>query len=187
MNNTTLFVIVLLLLGVALFAWLRRKSANGPAVNQWDVDEPDIPKPVIQAPLVQPPAPQKPAPQKAAPQPQVTTPPPEFQPSGNEPDTDQRVLDQLREAGSDLSKPHQMEFLLYFPTEEAARKAANKIKAEGFSVDVKRAPQGPMWLCLAMKRMAPKRAEIAAIGRKFTAVAQEFNGDYDGWETSLEK
>jgi hypothetical protein len=38
-----------------------------------------------------------------------------------------------------------------------------------------------------MKRLVPKRAEIDAIGKRFKAIAQEFNGEYDGWETSLEK
>jgi hypothetical protein len=33
-----------------------------------------------------------------------------------EPDLDQQVLDQLKKAGSDLSKPHNIEFFLYFPT-----------------------------------------------------------------------
>ncbi len=30
-------------------------------------------------------------------------------------DPDQMVLDQLRKAGSDLSKPHKIDFFLYFP------------------------------------------------------------------------
>jgi hypothetical protein len=37
---------------------------------------------------------------------------------------DRAVLEQLRAAGSDLSKPHQIDFYLYFTTEEAAQKAA---------------------------------------------------------------
>src|SRR5689334_11230235 len=33
-------------------------------------------------------------------------------------DDDRTVLEQLRAAGSDLSKPHQIDFYLYFATEE---------------------------------------------------------------------
>jgi hypothetical protein len=186
MNNTTLVVIVLLLLAAALIVLLRRKSPSAPDADQWVMDQPDLPQPKIQQSDPQQPRAQKSAIQlPAIPQPAI--PQPAIQPPVDESDTDQKVLDQLREAGSDLNKPHQMEFLLYFPTEESARTVANRIKAEGFSVEVKRAPQGPSWLCVAMKRMVPKRAEIAAIGRRFNAIAQEFKGEYDGWETSLER
>ena len=37
-----------------------------------------------------------------------------------EPDFDQQVLDQLKKAGSDLSKPHKIEFYLYFPTNKTS-------------------------------------------------------------------
>src|SRR5882672_8366400 len=36
------------------------------------------------------------------------------------PDLDQQVLDQLKKAGSNLSKPHDIEFFLYFQTKESA-------------------------------------------------------------------
>jgi hypothetical protein len=105
----------------------------------------------------------------------------------NEADADQQVLDQLREAGSDLSKPHPLEFYLYFPTEELAHRAAEKIADDGYSVEVKRAAQRSDWLCYVTKRMAPKRAEIAAIGKRFRSLAREFGGEYDGWETEVVK
>jgi len=40
-----------------------------------------------------------------------------------EPDLDQQILDQLKKAGSDLAKPHDIEFFLYFPTEPAGTRA----------------------------------------------------------------
>jgi hypothetical protein len=107
--------------------------------------------------------------------------------TANEADVDQQVLDQLREAGSDLSKPHPLEFYLYFPTEESAHQAAERIVDDGFSVEVKRAAQRADWLCYVTKRMAPKRTEIAAIGQRFRALAREFGGEYDGWETEVVK
>lgn len=105
----------------------------------------------------------------------------------NEADTDQQVLNQLQEAGSDLSKPHPLEFYLYFPAEESAHQAAEMIADDGFSVEVKRAAQGSAWMCYVTKRMAPKRSEIAAIGKRFRSLAQEFGGEYDGWETEVVK
>jgi hypothetical protein len=52
-------------------------------------------------------------------------------------DPDQIVLEQLRKAGSDLSKPHKIEFFLYFPTQSSASKASVKIKEMGFEVEMK--------------------------------------------------
>ncbi|MCI0662044.1 MAG: ribonuclease E inhibitor RraB [Acidobacteria bacterium] len=99
---------------------------------------------------------------------------------------DQRVLDQLREAGSDLSKPHAMEFYLHFPTEEAANMVALRVKAEGFHAEVKEELPGKAWLCYVTKQMVPEGTRITAIGHRFTSLANEFQGEYTGWETSLE-
>jgi len=105
----------------------------------------------------------------------------------NAPDDDRVVLQQLREAGSDLSKPHQIEFYLYFPTEEAAGKAAEKLEAEGFDGEMRRAPDLTRWMCLVYQQMVPELSKIAALKRRLAKLAQEFGGDYDGWETNIEK
>jgi len=98
----------------------------------------------------------------------------------------QRVLDQLREAGSDLSKPHDMEFYLHFPSEEAANMVAMRVKAEGFHAEVKEERPGRAWLCYVTKKMVPEGTMITAIGHRFTNLANEFQGEYTGWETSIE-
>ncbi|HKX30484.1 MAG TPA: ribonuclease E inhibitor RraB [Blastocatellia bacterium] len=103
------------------------------------------------------------------------------------PDGDQQILDQLRAAGSNLNKPHAMEFYIYLPTRESAERVATEIESEGFQVEVKRAPQGAAWLCFVTRRMVPERAKIAAIGKRFNALARRFDGEYDGWLTSIEK
>jgi|SRR5215510_4373135 len=99
---------------------------------------------------------------------------------------DQRVLDQLREAGSDLSKPHAMEFYLHFPTEEAANMVALRVRSEGFQAEVKEELPGKAWLCYVTKQMVPDGTRITAIGHRFTSLANEYQGEYTGWETSLE-
>jgi regulator of RNase E activity RraB len=99
---------------------------------------------------------------------------------------DQKVLDQMREAGSDLSKPHAMEFYLHFPTEEAANLVAMRVEAEGFHAEVKEERPGRAWLCYVTKMMVPEGTMITAIGHRFTVLANEFQGEYTGWETSIE-
>ena len=96
---------------------------------------------------------------------------------------DALVLVQLKEAGSDLSKPHSMEFFLYLPTKEAAEKAADQIRSKGFGVKVEQADQGANWRCLATKWMVPDFATIESIRTDFDQVARSLGGKYDGWGT----
>ena len=62
---------------------------------------------------------------------------------------DLQTLNRLEEAGSDLSKPHEMEFFLYFPDEASANAAAADIREQGFSVQVWPPEDGSDWLCFA--------------------------------------
>jgi regulator of RNase E activity RraB len=103
------------------------------------------------------------------------------------PDLDESVLIQLKKAGSNLSKPYHIEFFLYFPTQEIAEQAAPKIRASGFTVEVKQAAQGTDWLCFATKTMVPDLSALQKIRQDFDALAASLNGVYDGWGTPVEK
>lgn len=103
------------------------------------------------------------------------------------PDMDESVLIQLKKAGSDLSKPHNIEFFLYFPTQAVAEQAASKIRDEGFHVEVEKAAKGDTWLCSATKTMVPQLTSLQKIRRDFGALADSLNGEYDGWGTPVVK
>jgi regulator of RNase E activity RraB len=102
-------------------------------------------------------------------------------------DLDPTVLVQLRKSGSDLSKPHQIEFFLYFPTRAVAEKASLDIRDAGFEVEVRAAGQGDSWLCFAKKTMIPSLANLQGIRQNFMALAGSMNGEYDGWGTQVVK
>ena len=104
---------------------------------------------------------------------------------GVEADADQQVLNQLREAGSNLVKPHDIEFFLYFPTEKSANAAALELRNEGVDVEVKPAADGSAWLCAATKRMLPEHGELSRLRITFNAIAKKFDGEYDGWGTGV--
>ncbi len=103
------------------------------------------------------------------------------------PDPDESVLIQLRKAGSNLSKPHEIEFFLYFPTEAIAEQAASHIREEDFEVTVKQAAKGSDWLCFATKKMVPEFAALQEIRRKFDSLSSSLGGEYDGWGPPIEK
>jgi regulator of RNase E activity RraB len=100
-------------------------------------------------------------------------------------DPDEAVLAQLKKAGSDLSKPHQIEFFLYFHAESSAQQAAKQIKEQGFNVEVRRAAKGTDWLCFATKKMVPELAALQRIRRDFSNLAAANGGEYDGWGTGV--
>jgi hypothetical protein len=102
-------------------------------------------------------------------------------------DLDELVRIQLKKAGSDLSKPHKIEFFLYFPTKPAAEQAAPQIRAAGYAVEVKPAAKGSDWLCFATKTMVPELPALQKIRRDFNSLAVSLNGQYDGWGTEVEK
>lgn len=56
-------------------------------------------------------------------------------------DPDEAVLIQLKNAGSDLSKPHKIEFFLYFPTQADAEQAGVQLRRTGFDTKTQRARQ----------------------------------------------
>ena len=98
---------------------------------------------------------------------------------------DAQVIAQLRKAGSNLSKPHEVEFFLYVPTPDAADRLASKLHALHFGAKVDEAAQGPGWLVLATKSMIPTESALVAIRTQFTALAAAENGEYDGWGTPI--
>lgn len=98
---------------------------------------------------------------------------------------DGQVLFQLKKAGSNLSKPYDIEFFLYFPTESIAEQAASKIRAAGFTAEVKPAAKGNDWLCFATRRMLPDIGALEQIRKDFTALTATLGGEYDGWGTPV--
>jgi Regulator of ribonuclease activity B len=100
-------------------------------------------------------------------------------------DPDGQVLKQLVAAGSDLSKPHEVEFFLYFPDEERASRAYRDLAAEGYSGKVDRAAKGPGWLCFVTRQIVPSHSTMLAIRSRMEGLAKEGSGEYDGWGTEI--
>jgi regulator of RNase E activity RraB len=98
---------------------------------------------------------------------------------------DAAVLDTLKAAGSDLSKPHDIEFFIYVPSREAAERASIKVRELNFTTTIDRAATGAQWLVLATKSMIPKLADIIEVGNQLTAIASAEGGEYDGWGTPV--
>ena len=97
---------------------------------------------------------------------------------------DEQTLQQLREAGSDLSKPHEINHWLYFPNQQAADGAAPTLKTKGFKV-VSIEQQKAEWRLKAVKTMVPAPKDVAAATLLLESTATTYGGEYDGWETQV--
>jgi hypothetical protein len=100
---------------------------------------------------------------------------------------DAQVIAQLRKAGSNLAKPHQIEFFLYVATREAAERLASKVRQLHFDVKVEPAAKGSDWLVLATKSLVPAESELVRLRTTFGELAAAENGTYDGWGTEVVK
>ena len=102
-------------------------------------------------------------------------------------DPDEAVLDQLRRAGSDLTKPHEISFYVYLPDKQSAQEAERRIRSDGDQTVVRLGADDTSWLCLITRTMIPEFNSLVAVGREIAAVAQDLGGEYDGWETVVVK
>lgn len=97
------------------------------------------------------------------------------------------VIAQLERAGLNLARAHDIEFFLYFPTQEAAERASVKVAALGMVVKVDRAATGEQWLVFATRNMVPAEKEMARLRRAMEAIAAAEQGEYDGWGAPVTK
>ncbi|MDQ2766019.1 MAG: ribonuclease E inhibitor RraB [Gemmatimonadota bacterium] len=93
-----------------------------------------------------------------------------------------QVLQQLREAGADLTKPTEVNYYLYFSDSGTAARAADSVRAFGFEAEVRSGRGRTQWLCLATNNMIPDTTAIFAATKKFSELTKRLGGDYDGWE-----
>jgi hypothetical protein len=100
---------------------------------------------------------------------------------------DKDVLDQLRSAGSDLTKPHHIDFYLYLPSEADAEAAATELRSMGYSVTVRPGANEINWVCVASRAMMPTTRELRDARVVFKRLATRYRGAYDGWEAAIQR
>lgn len=101
-----------------------------------------------------------------------------------------RVLDQLKKGGDDLTKPREVFHWIYFKTQNELIQFENFTKDLGFKTKNKEKTEQPneyKFVILISRNDKVGYDEIDEYTLELWEKAQELNGDYDGWETSIEK
>ena len=100
---------------------------------------------------------------------------------------DNEALDQLRSTGSNLTKPHHIEFYLYLPSNAAAEAAEAVLRPMGYSVTIRVGENDINWVCLASRTMLPTIEGLTDARNVFTGLALKYRGAYGGWDTAVER
>jgi hypothetical protein len=108
--------------------------------------------------------------------------------SGDIDQGDLQVIEALKDAGSDLAKPHPIDFYcVEFPDRKAADAFAQEIDAPDWKVDVHQTPDTVGWTVVASTVMVPEIHAISHVSARFSKLASKHGGDYDGWEAAVTK
>ncbi|MCL2132103.1 MAG: ribonuclease E inhibitor RraB [Lentimicrobiaceae bacterium] len=99
-----------------------------------------------------------------------------------------RVIDQLKKHGDSLTKEREVFHWIYFKTEKDRESYLDKIKNDNFTVVNKQKGKGKYRYGLEIKRV--DKVDLDSVDKYVIylwRLANETNGDYDGWETSVEE
>jgi Regulator of ribonuclease activity B len=107
--------------------------------------------------------------------------------NAQEPTPDAMALEQLAKSGSDLSKLHHVDFILRFPTLEAANFVVPRLLEFAFVIETKPTKTGHDWLIYASKTMYPIMPDFLSLRDKLEAIAAEGHGTYEGWRAKVVK
>lgn len=96
-------------------------------------------------------------------------------------EADAATLRELEKAGSDLAKPHEIDFFLYFPTKRVAESAATEMSDLGYKVTVGEKAYEGQWGCQGKKVAVPSEGFLGKCRTELEAIASKLGGEYDGW------
>ncbi|MCU4414788.1 ribonuclease E inhibitor RraB [Acinetobacter sp. WU_MDCI_Axc73] len=102
------------------------------------------------------------------------------------PDDDNgNVLWQMIEDGNDLTEPHEFEFTIVFKTQEQIEKCAlyllHQEQKVSFFQEDQHTDGSDLWVLNIHVTMIPEYEDIQDLEEWFSRIAQDFNGEYDGW------
>ena len=96
---------------------------------------------------------------------------------------DEKMIERLRSQGYAPFNEYPVDFFLALPDEAACTAVRARLEPDGFAVDTKPIEdEGTLPLSLhATKTMRLLLADMLELSKRFSAIAAEFHGRYDGW------
>ena len=99
---------------------------------------------------------------------------------------DEKMVERLRSQGYAPFNEYPVDFFLALPDEAAYSAVRGRLEPDGFSVDVRPIADevGLAFSLHATKSMRLILDDMVELSKRFTAIAAEFHGRYDGWAAS---
>jgi hypothetical protein len=96
---------------------------------------------------------------------------------------DAKIIEQLRSKGYAPFNEYNVDFFIALPDEAACQAVRSRLESEGFGVDAKPMAEKTdlpfsLHASKSMRLIVPDMQDLSA---RFTALAAEFGGRYDGW------
>src|ERR1700686_582537 len=100
-------------------------------------------------------------------------------------DWDARLVKNLRAAGGNAFTPYEVDFFFHLPDEAACASLRSALEPEGFAIDTRvMTSEGASGYSLhARKQLRISVTEMQDYSKRFRALAQQYDGHYDGWMT----
>jgi hypothetical protein len=95
------------------------------------------------------------------------------------------LLEQLAKSGADMSKLYQVDFVVRFPSLDAANFAATWLAELSFVIETKPTKTGKDWLLHGIKTMYLIEPELRSLRDKLNAIAADGHGTYEGWHVQV--
>lgn len=95
----------------------------------------------------------------------------------------------VREAAYHLAdraaEPRPITHYFYFPVEREATRAAERLRAQGYTASCQKSVDGPDWLVLAAHNFVLTETSIETLRAAMEEIASRHGGEYDGWEVDV--
>jgi hypothetical protein len=99
-------------------------------------------------------------------------------------DDELHALRQLQ-AVSNTEATHTVRHYLYFAHEPIAKQVAKTLSDQGIRAEVRLGADNVNWLILVTVQIVPTESAVADTCAFFEQIAAENDGEYDGWEASV--
>jgi regulator of RNase E activity RraB len=101
----------------------------------------------------------------------------------------EQVISQLIKAGDNLTKPRKVQHWIYFKSANNRKEFIIFIQKKGYNIDhfdLVKSDKFPYSLTFSKVNKVTYEA-MNPVTKELKTIAKKYDGDYDGWETSVEK
>lgn len=100
---------------------------------------------------------------------------------------DAMVIAALLQHKSNITKPHDIDFFFYMPTQEIAENFSTVLKQDGYNTTISSSEAGDLWCIQGKKSFIPSLSTMENLTIQLGKLAASYGGQYDGWGTNIVK